>query len=52
VIGAVGIALICVVVVPALVWVGSGLLGVMLSNLLTANGEATHPGSELIETNV
>jgi len=52
IVGAVGIALVCVVVVPAAVWVGAGLLSAAMSAALTRHAVATHPGSELIETNV
>lgn len=51
-IGAIGIALICVVLFPALVWVGYGALSVVMSVALTKHAEETHAGSELIETNI
>jgi hypothetical protein len=51
IIGAILIALVVIVVFPLLFWTGIGLLGAGLGWLLKENAEATHPGSELIETN-
>jgi hypothetical protein len=52
VIGAIGIALICLVFGPMLVWVGIGALSAVMSMALTVHAKITHPGSELIETNI
>jgi hypothetical protein len=49
--GAVLIVVVVLVVGPALWWVTWGLVAAVLGWLLTANAEATHAGSELIETN-
>ncbi len=50
--GAVLIALVLVVVLPAVWWAIWGLMAWALGRLLTEQAEATHPGSELIATNV
>jgi hypothetical protein len=49
--GAIAIALIVVVAGPALVWAGLGLAAYVLGETLWRHAEATHPNSELIETN-
>jgi hypothetical protein len=49
--GAIVIILVLVVVGPALWWVAWGLMSFALGWLLKGNAEATHAGSELIETN-
>lgn len=50
-VGAVVIVLVLVVALPALWWVVWGLAGAVLGWALKANAEATHAGSELIDTN-
>lgn len=50
--GAVLIALVLVVVLPAVWWAIWGLMAWALGQLLTEQAEAAHPGSELIATNV
>ncbi|MHB1931037.1 MAG: hypothetical protein ACYDEN_11245 [Acidimicrobiales bacterium] len=50
--GAVLIALVLVVVLPAVWWAIWGLVAWALGQLLTREAEASHPGSELIATNV
>jgi hypothetical protein len=51
VIGALVLAVILVFVLPV-VFLLSGSVGtVVMGSLLTANAEATHEGSELLETN-
>lgn len=52
VLGAVLVAVVVVLVVPALAWVGIGLAAAVGGQLLYRRAEATHAGSELIETNV
>ena len=52
VLGAILLAICLVVVIPAAVWVGMGLLAVGASSALTGHAERTHAGSDLIETNV
>jgi hypothetical protein len=52
VIGAILLAIGLVIILPALVWAGVGLLAAGASVVLTDHAEATHPGSDLIETNV
>jgi hypothetical protein len=52
VIGAVLIALVVIVVLPAAFWVTWGLIAFVIGWLLKDNAEATHAGSELIETNI
>ena len=51
-IGAILLAIGLVVVIPALVWAGLGILATVASVALTEHAEATHEGSELIATNV
>lgn len=51
VLGAVLIALALVVVLPVLFWAGLFVVSWAASALLPGHAEATHPGSELIETN-
>lgn len=50
--GAVLIAIVLVVLLPAAFWAVWGLVAWALGQLLTTEAEATHPGSELIATNV
>jgi hypothetical protein len=52
VIGAVLIAIVVLVVLPALFFATYGLVSLLLSWLMTDNAEITHAGSELIETNI
>jgi hypothetical protein len=52
VVGAVLIVILLLVVLPAAFWVTWGLMAFLLGWLLKDNGERTHPGSELIETNI
>jgi hypothetical protein len=52
VIGAVLIAIIVLVALPAAFWATWGAMALLLGWLLTDNAELTHPGSELIETNI
>ena len=51
-IGAVLIALVILFVLPAAFWATWGAMAFLLGWLLTDNAELTHPGSELIDTNV
>ncbi len=51
-IGAVLIAIVVIVVLPVAFWVTWGGMAFLLGWLLTDNAELTHPGSELIETNI
>ena len=50
--GAVLIAIVLVVVLPAAFWFIWGAVAWALGQLLTGEAEATHEGSELIATNV
>ena len=50
--GAILLAICLVVVIPAAVWVGIGLLAAGASLALTGHAERTHEGSDLIGTNV
>ncbi len=50
-IGAIVIAVIVVVALPAVWWVTWGLMAAVLGWLLKRNAEATHAGSDLIDTN-
>jgi hypothetical protein len=52
VIGAVLIAVVILVALPVAFWVTWGVMALLLGWLLTDNAEATHAGSELIDTNV
>lgn len=49
--GAVIIVLVLVVVLPVCFWAVWGLMGFLLSHLLTDYAEETHQGSDLVETN-
>ena len=50
-VGAVVIVLVLVVGLPAVWWAIWAVAGAVLGRALRANAEATHAGSELIETN-
>ena len=50
-IGAAVIVLVLVVVIPVSVMAGGAIASAVLGHLLTAEGEASHQGSELIELN-
>ena len=50
--GAILIAIVLVVVLPAVWWAIYGLVAWAIGQTLTGEAEATHPGSELIATNV
>jgi hypothetical protein len=52
VIGAILIAIVLVVVLPAVFWAVLGVLSLVLGQLLTIGAERAHEGSELIDTNV
>ena len=52
VLGGVLIAIVAVVVLPALFWAGAFVLGWALSSVLPRHAEETHAGSELIATNI
>jgi hypothetical protein len=49
--GAIAIAVILVIVLPVLFLIGGTIGAVLVGWLLKTNGEVTHEGSELIETN-
>jgi hypothetical protein len=49
--GAITIALILVIVLPVLTLIGGTIGAVLVGWLLNANGQVSHEGSELIETN-
>lgn len=51
-IGAVLIALALVVLLPAMFWVVIGVGAGVVGQLLWHHAEETHPGSELLETNI
>jgi hypothetical protein len=50
--GAVIIAVILVIVLPVLFLLGGTIVAMVLGWLLYDHAEATHPGSELIDTNI
>lgn len=50
--GALFMAIVLVFVLPALFWVAYGVVGLLLSWSLTRFAEDSHPGSELIDTNL
>jgi hypothetical protein len=49
--GAIAIAVILVIVLPVLFLIGGTIGAVLVGWLLNANGQVSHEGSELIETN-
>ena len=49
--GAVGLIIIIVLVLPVIFLMTGGAIAALLGWLLRDNGEATHEGSELIELN-
>jgi hypothetical protein len=49
--GAIAIAVILVIVLPVLFLIGGTIGAVLVGWLLKTNGEVSHEGSELIETN-
>ena len=49
--GALVLAALIVVVIPVSVAMTGGIVAALLGWLLKENGEATHPGSELIDLN-
>jgi hypothetical protein len=51
-IGAVLIVLVLLIALPAVFFATWGGVAILLGWLLTDNAEITHPGSELIETNI
>lgn len=51
-IGALIIAVIIVFVLPIAFLFSGGIGATAMGQLLTENAEVTHPGSELIETNI
>jgi len=52
VIGALIIAMIVVFALPIAFLISGGMGAAAMGTLLVENAEATHPGSELIETNI
>jgi hypothetical protein len=50
--GVVVIAVILILILPALVWVGIGVVAGVLGQALFRHAERSHPGSELIDTNL
>jgi hypothetical protein len=51
-VGAVIIVILLVVVVPVAVIASGGVLAAIIGAVLKSNGEKTHEGSELLDTNV
>jgi hypothetical protein len=52
VIGVVLIVIVVLIALPVAFWATWGAMAVVLGWLLTNNAELTHPGSELIDTNI
>lgn len=50
--GAFLIAVVLLVVIPVGVLISGGIASAILGTLLKNEGEKSHPGSELIETNI
>jgi hypothetical protein len=50
--GAFLIAVVLLVVIPVGVLISGGIASAILGTLLKNEGEASHPGSELIDTNI
>jgi hypothetical protein len=51
-VGAVIIVVLLVIVIPVGVLISGGVLSGIIGAVLKKNGEDTHEGSELIETNI